>query len=187
MRDEEIIELYFNRDEDAIAETDRKYGKYCQSIAGHILASSEDVEEVLDDTWVKAWNSIPPTKPKMLRIYLGKITRNLAFNIVEASRAQKRGSGVLQDVLEELEECLPGNSSVEDSILGEELRSIIKDFTRALPERDALLFTSRYFYTESLEEISRQYGITKGNAAVILSRCREKLQKRLVKEGYYVS
>ena len=101
-RDEEIIELYFNRDEDAIAETDRKYGKYCQSIAGHILASSEDVEEVLDDTWVKAWNSIPPTRPKMLRIYLGKITRNLAFNIVEASRAQKRGSGVLQDVLEEL-------------------------------------------------------------------------------------
>ena len=146
MKDEDIIALYFKRNERGIDETEKKYGKYLASIAGNILKCEEDVEETLDDTYLKAWNKIPPTKPKNFRIFLGKITRNLAFNRYEKMRAQKRGGGEIDVVLHELEECISDSNDVERTIFGMELSLIIRSFVNELPEREACVFSSRYFY-----------------------------------------
>ena len=187
MRDDEIIELYFERNEEAIRETDIKYGNYLSSIAGNILKSVEDVEETIDDTYMKAWRRIPPTRPQVLRVFLGKITRNLAFNKYENRNAKKRGGGTIEEVLEELEECIPDTNDVESAILGAELTNIIRDFVNDLPEREAYIFSCRYFYTEDISTIARRYNMTNNNVTVILSRLRVKLQKRLVREGYLAS
>lgn len=187
MKDEEIIELYFRRDEKAIYETGRKYGKYCQTIAHNILENRQDVDECLDDTYMKVWNTIPPTKPRIFKVYLAKITRNTAFNMFQKYQAKKRGGGEIVDVLNELYECVPDEGNVEQEILEKELMSIIGDFVRSLPERDADIFTCRYFYTESIEEIAKRFGLKKNNVSVILGRLRGKLEKRLEKEEYFVS
>ena len=187
MRDEEIIELYFDRNERAIEETDNKYGNYLASIAGNILRCDEDVEETLDDTYMRAWKRIPPTRPQILRIFLGKITRNIAFNKYENMTAKKRGGGEIAAVLDELEECIPDSNDVEQAILGSELSLIIRDFVNELPEREAYIFACRYFYTEDVKTIASKYNMSANNVSVILSRLREKLQRRLVREGYLAS
>ncbi|WP_028235197.1 RNA polymerase sigma factor [Pseudobutyrivibrio sp. MD2005] len=187
MRDEEIIELYFNRNERAIEETDIKYGNYLSSIAGNILKCAEDVEETLDDTYMKAWKRIPPTRPQIFRIFLGKITRNIAFNKYESMNAKKRGGGEVAVVLDELEECIPDSSDVETAILGTELSRIIRDFVNDLPEKEAYIFSCRYFFTEDISTIAKKYNMTNNNVSVMLSRLRGKLQKRLVREGYLAS
>ncbi len=187
MRDEDIIDLYFNRNERAIEETDNKYGYYLASIAGNILRCDEDVEEALDDTYMRAWRRIPPTRPQILRIFLGKIIRNIAFNRYENMTAKKRGGGEIMAVLDELEECIPDSNDVEQAILGSELSLIIRDFVNELSERDACIFACRYFYTEDVKTIASKYNMSANNVSVILSRLREKLQRRLVKEGYLAS
>ena len=187
MRDEEIIELYFNRNERAIEETDVKYGNYLASIAGNILKCQEDVEEALDDTYMKAWKRIPPTRPQIFRIFLGKIARNIAFNKYENMTAKKRGGGEIAEVLDELEECIPDSSDVEGSILGAELSRIIRDFVNNLPDREAYIFSCRYFYTEDISTIAKKFGMTQNNVSVTLSRLRAKLQRTLVREGYLAS
>jgi len=187
MKDQEIIELYFKRNERAIEETDNKYGSYLASIAGNILRCNEDVEETLDDTYMKAWKRIPPTKPQILRIFLGKITRNIAFNKFENMTAKKRGGGEIVAVLDELEECIPDSNDVEQTILGSELSLIIREFVNELPERDACIFSCRYFYTEDIKTIAHKYNMSANNVSVILSRLREKLQRRLIREGYLAS
>ena len=187
MKDEDIIALYFKRNERGIDETEKKYGKYLASIAGNILKCEEDVEETLDDTYLKAWNKIPPTKPKNLRIFLGKITRNLAFNRYEKMHAQKRGGGEIDVVLHELEECISDSNDVERTIFGMELSLIIRSFVNELPEREACIFSSRYFYTEDLSTIAKKYHMTTNNVSVMLSRLRKKLKNRLEREGYLAS
>ena len=187
MKDEEIIELYFKRNERAIEETDIKYGGYLTSIAKNILKCIEDVEETLDDTYMKAWKRIPPTRPQILRIFLGKMTRNIAFNKYESMNAKKRGGGEIAAVLDELEECIPDANDVETAILGAELSKIINDFVNCLPEKEAYIFSCRYFYTEDISTIARKYNMTNNNVSVMLSRLRAKLQRRLVKEGYLAS
>ena len=187
MKDEEIINLYFRRDERAIEETDLKYGKYCKTIAKNILWSEQDIEECLDDTYVKVWNRIPPTKPRIFRAFIAKITRDLALNMFNASKSSKRGSGVVNEVLDELAECIPDNSDVEHSILEKELESVIKDFVNSLDPKDAYIFTSRYFYAEEIANIATKFGMTRHNVTVVLGRLRKKLQGRLVKEGYLAS
>ncbi|MBO6130081.1 MAG: sigma-70 family RNA polymerase sigma factor [Pseudobutyrivibrio sp.] len=187
MKDEEIIELYFKRNERAIEETDIKYGNYLASIAGNILKCAEDVEESLDDTYMKAWKRIPPTRPQIFRIFLGKITRNIAFNKYESMTAKKRGGGEIAVVLDELEECIPDASDVEGTILGSELTNIIRDFVNQLSEKDAYIFSCRYFYTEDIQTIAKKFNMTSNNVSVTLSRLRAKLQRRLVREGYLAS
>ena len=187
MKDEDIVELFFHRDERAIGETARKYGNYCQTIAINILGNSQDVDECLDDTYMKVWDSIPPTRPRIFKAYLAKVTRNLAFNMFRKSRTKKRGSGVVAEVLDELYECIPDDSNVEQKLLEKELASIIREFVRNLPERDADIFTCRYFYTESIDEIAGKFNLKKNNVSVILNRLREKLSKKLKKEEYLVS
>lgn len=187
MKDEEIIELYFKRNERAIEETDSKYGNYLESIAENILNDELDAEECLNDTYLKTWDRIPPTRPRVLKAFLAKITRELAFDKYRAIRSIKRGNGTMHEILDELEECIPASNGVEQSILGKELENIVADFVRGLPEREAYIFLSRYFYVEDITDISKKYGMSKNNVSVTLSRLRTKLQTRLLKEGYLVS
>lgn len=183
MRDESIIRLYFERNENAIDETDKKYGNYCYRIADNILHSREDSEECVNDTWLRAWDAMPPTRPDNLRLFLAKITRNLSFNRYRASRADKRGGGETALVLEELEECLPGGRDVEAEYQAAELTAAINEFVKALPKRDGNIFVRRYFFGESLPHISRRYGLAESSVRVILHRVRKKLKVRLEKEG----
>lgn len=182
MTDEEIISLYFDRSEEAIAATQRKYDGYCRSVIGRILGSSRDLEEILSDTWLKAWMSIPPTHPDNLRLYLAKIGRNLALNRLRDGRATKRGQEA-DAVLEELSEVL-GGSTTEEIVDGKELQKAVNSFLRKLPERDCDIFVRRCFYAESPGEIAARYGLRTNSVTVSLHRTRKKLREYLVKEGY---
>ena len=184
MEDRQIIELYWQKNPDAISETAGKYGAYCFTIADHILRSAEDAEECVNDTWLHAWNVIPPQRPSRLRIFLAKITRNLAFDRFRERTAEKRGGGEITLVLDELAECLAGGTSVEGAYEEKELGECIRQFVRELPERDGNVFVRRYFFTEPVTMIAGRYGLTENNVMVILSRTRKKLKARLLKEGY---
>ena len=184
MEDNQIIELYWNRDENAITETGRKYGAYCRKIAVNILQNEEDSEECVNDTWLKTWNSIPPHRPENLRLFLAKITRNLSFNRYNENTAQKRGGGEITLVLDELAECLEAKSDVEQIVLGKELKECIKGFVTTLRERDRNVFVRRYFFVDTVKEIAERYGISENNVMVILSRTRKQLKNKLEKEGY---
>lgn len=183
MEDRQIVELYWQKSEDAIKETDRKYRAYCFTIANNILCNRQDSEECVNDTWLNAWNAIPPQKPKVLQTFLAKITRNLSFNRFHARSAQKRGSGEIILVLDELAECLSSKSNVESEYAAKELGQHIRLFVRALPEKDCNVFVRRYFFTESVREIAKRYQLTENNVMVILSRTRKKLKQYLIKEG----
>lgn len=185
MQDAQIVELYWRREETAIVETDRKYGPYCTSIARNILYSFEDTEECVNDTWLRAWNTMPPQKPSKLQMFLAKITRNLAFDRYKARNAEKRGGGELPLVLSELEECIPAPGGVEEEFMAKELAASVNRFVQALPERDAVLFVRRYFFTESLAAVAARCGISPNNASVILNRTRRKLKAHLEKEGFH--
>lgn len=185
MEDCQIVELYWQRNADAIQETDRKYGAYCFAIANNILHNAEDSEECVNDTWLNAWNAIPPQKPTKLQMFLVKITRNISFNLYNARSAQKRGGGEVVLVLDELSECLAGNSDVEREYASKELGQCIRHFVRELPERDGNVFVRRYFFAESVAQIARRYGLTDNHVLVILSRTRKKLKAQLAKEGFF--
>lgn len=185
MEDSKIIELYWQKNENAIKETNSKYGAYCFAIADNILHNREDSEECVNDTWLKAWNAIPPQKPTKLQIFLAKITRNLSFNRFNARSAEKRGGGEIILVLDELAECLASESDVESEYMAKELCQCIRKFVRTLPERDGNVFVRRYFFTEPVADISKRYGLTENNVMVILSRTRTKLKTHLIKEGFW--
>ena len=182
MTDEEILSLYFDRSEEAIAATQRKFDGYCRSIIGRILASPRDTEEVLSDTWLKAWLSIPPARPENLRLYLAKISRNLALNRLRDGRATRRGVDA-DAVLEELSEVL-GKSSTEELVDAKELQQAVNGFLRRLPERECSIFVRRCFYAESAQEIAAHYGLRPNTVTVSLHRTRKKLREYLIKEGY---
>lgn len=184
MEDRQIIEPYWQKNADAISETSRKYGGYCFAIADHILNNTEDSEECVNDTWLHAWNAMPPQKPNVLRMFLAKITRNLSVNRFNARSAEKRGGGEIFLVLDELADCLAGESDVEREYEGRELEQCIRCFVRGLPERDGNVFVRRYFFTEPVASVAERYGLTENNVMVILSRTRKKLRLKLVKEGY---
>lgn len=185
MEDHQIVELYFQRREEAIRETDSKYGVYCFSIADNILHNREDSEECVSDTWLKAWNAMPPQRPTMLRMFLAKITRNLSFNRFQARNAEKRGGGELPLVLDELAECIAHESDTENEVIARELEQCIRLFVRELPEREVNVFVRRYFFTEPISVIAKRYNLTDNNVMVILSRTRKKLKAHLKKEGYF--
>ena len=184
MEDDEIIELYFERNERAVEETEKKYGHYCFSLAKRILESKEDSEECVNDTWLKVWNSIPPIKPGNFRMYLAKIIRNLSFNKYNANVAKKRGGGELPLVLEELAESIADTADVEKVYEGKELGVCISKYVSTLPQRERNIFVRRYFFVNSVKEIAERYGLTENNIMVILSRTRKDLKKYLQKEGY---
>ena len=185
MEDSRIVELYWQKNADAIKETDSKYGAYCFAIADNILHNKEDAEECVNDTWLNAWNAMPPQKPTKLQMFLAKITRNLSFNRYRARSTEKRGSGEITLILDELAECLAGESDVVSEYEAKELVQCIQLFVRALPERDANVFVRRYFFTEPVATIASRYGLTESNVTVILHRTRKKLKAHLIKEGFF--
>lgn len=185
MDDGKIIDLYWQRSERAIEATDRKYGTYCFTIADNILENREDSQECVNDTYLHAWDAMPPQKPNKLRMFLARITRNLAFDRYKARNTQKRG-GELAVVLDELQECIPDSLDTEGQVLAKELESIIGAFVRELPQKERDLFVRRYFFAEPANVIARNYGMKPGTVSVTLSRIRAKLHAHLQKEGYVV-
>ena len=183
MEDDQIIELFWQKNADAISETANKYGSYCFTIAENILHNTEDSEECVNDTWLRTWNAIPPQRPGVFRIFLAKITRNLAFNRFHARNAEKRGGGEIALVLDELGECL-GGADTEAAYEAKELRQCIRHFVRSLPEREGNVMARRYFFAEPVADIAKRYGLSENNVMVILSRTRKKLKAHLLKEGY---
>lgn len=183
MEDCAIIDLYWSRSEDAIRETAAKYGAYCRAIARSILGDPQDEEECINDTWIKAWNAMPDSRPNRLKLFLGKLTRSSACDAVRAKTAQKRGGGVYVEALEELGECVPAVPGADEIVESRELEAILNRFLRTLPERDCNIFLRRYWYAESLEEISDRYSVKQNTVKTSLYRSREKLRKYLEKEG----
>lgn len=184
MNDADIIALYWGRDEQALRETNAKYGPYCYAVAQNILFCREDSEECVSDTWLRCWNAIPPRRPADLRFFLAKITRNLSFDRFKAKHAARRGGGETPLVLDELARCIPAASSREYTDL--ELRDSIGRFLHSLPARECGIFLRRYFFTESVAAIAARYRITESNVLVILSRTRKKLRTHLESEGHTI-
>lgn len=184
MEDNIILELYWHRDEAAIPATAEKYGRYCNTVAINILSSAEDAEECVNDTWLHAWNAMPPHKPSLLSAFLGKLTRNLAFNRYKQTHAQKRGGGETALVLEELEECISGGDTVEQEIDRKELVKELNAFLAGLSPETRRCFVRRYWYCDSVRHIAAEKGRTQASVTMLLSRTRQQLKDHLIQKGY---
>jgi len=184
MEDNKIVELFFQRSEQAVTETQSKYGNYCYSIAYQILANNEDAEESVNDTYIDAWNSIPPHKPAILSIFLGKITRRISIDRWRIRNAKKRGGGEMPLVLEELAECITGNNSIEQELEQKRLTEVINTFVLGLPKTEQNVFLCRYWYMDSIDSICRQFGFSESKVKSMLYRTREKLKHVLEKEDF---
>ena len=185
MEDGQIIDLYWNRDQRAIRETDGKYGKLLHSIAWNLLRSREDSEECVTDTYLRAWEAIPPTRPGAFRTWLGQITRNLSLDRWKSRRAEKRGGGT-ELLLSELEDCLPGPGGPERMVEDQELAEALSAFLRELSREGRAMFLRRYWYGESTAEIARALGCGEGKVKSSLFRSRKALRAYLEKEGIAV-
>ncbi len=186
MKDEQIIKLFFDRDENAIAETEKKYSKYCGKVAFHILHDNEDVKECLNDTYLRAWKSIPPKNPNCLATYLGKITRNLAIDKFKTYSAAKRGSGQVDLVLSELEGCIPAAVGIEQVMEEKMLTQAINTFLHAQSQEKRNIFVRRYWYLHSIKEIATAYHLSESKVTSILFRMRGELKEHLEKEGIVI-
>lgn len=183
MEDQAILQLYFDRSEAAIVQTDLKYGAYCYSIAYHILTNREDSEESVSDAYLATWNAIPPRRPNVFSTFLGRITRNISINRWKQRSAHKRGGGEMDIALEELGECVSGNSSVEDSYAYKETVRAFRAFLDTLPDMERRVFLRRYWYLDSTQEICQRYGFSESKVKSMLHRIRNRLRSKLEKEG----
>lgn len=186
MDDNEIIGLYFMRDERAIAETQIKYHGYCFSIANGILNDRQDAEEAVNDTYNGAWNSIPPNNPSNLAVYIGRITRNLSLKKLRDRQAQKRGGNVPTVALDELDQCIPDGKSIDDQLEDARLSEILNHFLGTLPVTERRVFVCRYWYSDSIDEICARFGFGQSKVKCMLMRTRKKLLERLTKEGIFI-
>lgn len=185
MDDQLIINGFWERSEKAINDLSDKYGALCKTTANRILNNEQDSEECVNDALLAAWNTIPPQKPDPLSAYIAKITKNIALNKYHANTAQKRNN-YYDAVLEELEECIASNISVEDEILAKELKYAINAFLKELKETDRIIFIKRYWFLETIPEIADSTGKSKNYVTVHLHRCREKLKNYLKKKGLVI-
>ena len=184
MDDQRIVELYWERSEKAVSETASKYGKYCYSIAYNVLANNEDAEESVNDTYMDAWNSIPPHRPSILSTFLGKITRRISIDRWRKRSAKKRGSGVIPLVLDELHECVADDKSLEHEFEKRRLSAVVNTFVKSLPETEQKVFLCRYWYMDSIDSICRQFGFSESKVKSMRYRTRGKLRVILRKEGF---
>ena len=184
MKDEEIIELYWNRDQRAIRETQNSYQRYCGRIAGNILASFEDREECLNDTWLRAWNSMPDQRPAALKLYLGRLTRWLCLDRLRREGREKRGGGEFSVAWEELEDCLAAPGTPEGHLEQAELAGILKRFLAGLRKEERTVFLARYWFGCSIAEIARTHNCGQSKIKTMLHRTRKKLQQTLREEAY---
>jgi len=166
-------------------ETNKKYGKYCYAIAFSILQNNEDSEECVNDTYVSAWKTIPPHRPTMLSTFLGKITRRISIDKWRKRTAEKRGGGEVPLVLDELENCIAHDSDVEQTFEKKRLTECVNKFLRQLPTKEQKVFLCRYWYMDSVESISKQFGYSESKVKTMLYRTREKLRIFLSKEGFH--
>lgn len=183
MNDEKIIGLFFERSEIAIKEAKDKYGSYCQCIAFNVLRNYEDSEECVSDTFLQAWNSIPPQKPDILKSFFGKITRNLALNKHKYNTAQKRNSEHLETLVKELSDCLPANEDPAQLVEESFAVDCLNRFLSLQKERTRKIFIRRYWYMDSIQEIANSYGISESSVKMTLLRTRTSLKTFLEREG----
>lgn len=186
MNDKNIVELYLSRDEGAVRTTIEKYQAYCHSIAFSILNDEQNAEEALNDTWLGAWNSIPPHQPENLATYLGKLTRNISLTKYRNLHASKRYADTVSLATEELEECLPSRMTVESEIESAELGKIIDNFIDGLPDIEQRVFVCRYFYFDSTSDISKRFGFSESKVKSMLHRIRRKLKRTLNEEDIWI-
>lgn len=184
MDDKTIVDLYFLRNEDAIGLTEEKYGPYCYSIAYNILSNREDAQESVSDTYMAAWNSIPPRRPSVLSAFLGKLTRHISIDRWRQRTAAKRGGGEVAVALEELSECVAGLQNIELEYERKELMKAYTRFLKELPETERRVFLGRYWYMESIEAIAGRFGFSQSKVKMLLQRTRIKLRLRFEEEGY---
>ena len=184
MSDEKIITLFFKRDEQAIRESMNAYGAYCRSVAAGILSNPADIEEAVADTWLAAWDAIPPQRPKHLRLFLGRITRNRAIDLWRKNNAERRGGNQVAIALEELNECIGSSGSPEQEVDAKQLAAAINGFLQNERMQHRQVFLRRYFYLEDIPTIARRYGLRQANVRMMLSRTRQKLRTYLTQEGY---
>lgn len=183
MEDQKIIDLYWQRSEQAIQETDSKYGGYCYSIAYNILTNREDSEESVSDTYFAAWRAMPPKRPGILSAFLGKITRHLSIDRWRRRTAEKRGGEIVL-ALEELEDCISDGLSAEDAVQKKELTVFINRFLDTLPETERNVFLCRYWYVDGVQDIADTLGFSVSKVNSMLHRTRQKLRRALEREGY---
>lgn len=183
MDDGSIIDLYWSRSERAISETDGKYGRYCRYISRHILDDAEDAEECVNDTYLNAWNAIPPGRPDHFAAFLGRITRNLSLNRLKQYHAEKRGAGQVALALSELEECVGAADDVESAMDALALTESLNRFLSAQPEPGRDIFIRRYWYLCSIRDLAEQYGMSESKLTSLLFRIRKALRLHLEKDG----
>lgn len=183
MTDKEIIALFWARNETAITATSDKYGGYCYTVSFNILYSAEDAEECVNDTYLGAWNAMPPHSPSRLSTYLGKITRNLSINRYNQYHAEKRGKGQADIVLSELNDCVPSATNVEEIVDEMALVDALNQFLHSLPKKKRIIFICRYWYLDPIKEIAKNIGMSESHVASILFRIRKDLKTHLEKEG----
>ena len=186
MDDSQILELYWERNPDAVLQTDRKYGLYCRQVSFNILRSREDAEECVNDSWLKAWHSIPPTKPRHLRAYLAKLTRNVSLDRWDQLQAQKRGGGRTALLLSELSDCIPAAGTVEQALEDRAISAAVSAWLRQQNPRNRVAFVRRYWYADSLTDIVQMTNMSYSSISVRLHRTKNKLKNLLAKEGVLV-
>ena len=184
MEDSRIIDLYNERDEQALVYTKERYSDYCRYITGIILGNSEDAEEALNDTWLAAWNAIPPHIPKCLRTFLGRLTRNISLKRIRSDKAAKRGGNEVRVIFDEIEEWLRSSQDVEREISHKELVGVINAFLESVSDDDRRVFVSRYWYMKPVSDIAREYSFSESKVKSKLFRMRKKLYERLEQEGF---
>ena len=183
MRDEEIIKLYFDRDGDAVARTQEKYGAYLYTVSYDLIRNEQDAEECVNDAYSAAWNSMPPNRPAVLRTYLCKLVRNITLKRIREQSAQKRGGGEVPLVLDELRDCTAPDT-VEQQLDRRRLSEAIGRFLGTLGPQHRIIFVQRYWYCCPVDEIAEELEITKSKVTVTLMRTRKKLRTYLEKEGF---
>ncbi len=186
MEDEEICQLYWDRNEEAIWQTHQKYGPWCRGIAMRILMVREDAEECIFDTYMQVWNNIPPQRPNVFRAWLGRITRNLALTRYRRNHAARRGGGQTALVLEELQECVSGTEDPEQEQDRRAVVEAINHFLEQLPETERNIFMRRYWHVVPIAEIAKAYHMSESKVTSMLFRMRKKLRAQLEKEGITV-
>lgn len=179
MKDADIVALYFARDEEAIRESQRAYGPYCTAVAMNILDSKPDAEECVNDTWLKAWQSIPPARPYDLKAFLGRITRNLSLDRFRTLKRHKRNRD-LEVAMEELSEAIPLPDDTKDSLL----KQLLSEFLAQTDSLNRRLFVGRYWHGYTVGKLARHYGLTENAVSHRLARTRAALKEFLEKEGY---
>ena len=184
MEDRQIVDLYWARSESAITETDKKYGRYCHYIAYQILSDDLDAEEIVNDTYLKTWNTVPPNYPDPLKPYVGMISNQLALNRYDEKTAAKRGGGKMPLIFHELDECLADEEESIDIAEAVVLRDLLNCFIWSLPKKTRNIFVRRYWYASSLAEIAEEYGMKESAVAMLMFRTRQKLREFLQKEGF---